>query len=120
MDYNISIIILLSAIVMKKFFFKSSSSVFISELPEYKLPSPRYVLRDVFDKSVAFIKRAGTIILLCSVIVWLLLSFSWKMEYTDSPWQVIDDISIESLAEEVGYDSFNVTDNNVQAKYENN
>ncbi len=114
------VIILLSAIVMKKFFFKSSSSVFISELPEYKLPSPRYVLRDVFDKSVAFIKRAGTIILLCSVIVWLLLSFSWKMEYTDSPWQVIDDISIESLAEEVGYDSFNVTDNNVQAKYENN
>lgn len=74
-------IILVTAIILKKFYFKKSASCFISELPEYKLPSPRYVVRDVFEKTVAFIKRAGTIILLCSVVVWFLLSFSWKLEY---------------------------------------
>lgn len=75
------IVILLSAIIMKKFFFKSNTSAFISELPEYKIPSPKYVVRDVFEKTVAFIKRAGTIILLCSIVIWFMLSFSWKFEF---------------------------------------
>lgn len=75
------IVILISATVMKKFFFKGSPTSFISELPEYKLPSIKYVARDVFDKTVAFIKRAGTIILICSIVIWFLLSFNWKFEY---------------------------------------
>lgn len=75
------VIILLSAIVIKKLFMKESGTAFISELPEYKLPSVKYVARDVTDKVKEFIKRAGTIILFCSVIIWFLLSFSWKLEY---------------------------------------
>lgn len=74
-------IILVTAVCLKKFYFKGSSSSFISELPEYKLPSPRYVLRDVVEKTAAFIKRAGTIILLCSVVIWFLLSFGWNFKY---------------------------------------
>ena len=74
-------IILISAIIIKKLFMKNSGSAFISELPEYKLPSIKYVARDVFDKVKEFIERAGTIILFCSVIIWFLLSFSWKLEY---------------------------------------
>ena len=74
-------IILVSAIVIKKLFMKNMGTAFISELPEYKLPSIKYVARDVTDKVKEFIKRAGTIILFCSVIIWFLLSFSWKLEY---------------------------------------
>ncbi|MDO5555398.1 MAG: nucleoside recognition domain-containing protein [Clostridia bacterium] len=74
-------IILISAIIIKKIFMKNSGTAFISELPEYKLPSIKYVTKDVFDKITEFIKRAGTIILFCSVIIWFLLSFSWKLEY---------------------------------------
>ena len=74
-------IILISAIIIKKIFMKNSGTAFISELPEYKLPSVKYVARDVFDKVKEFIARAGTIILFCSVIIWFLLSFSWKLEY---------------------------------------
>ena len=74
-------IIILSACIMKKFVFKNTSSTYISELPEYKIPSTKYVVKDVFDKIIAFIKRAGTVILLCSIIIWFLLSFSPKMEY---------------------------------------
>ncbi|MDD3171875.1 MAG: ferrous iron transport protein B [Bacilli bacterium] len=75
------LVIILSAIIMKKFIYKGKVSAFITELPEYKLPSVKYVLRDVFDKTWAFIKRAGSIILICSIIIWFLLSFSWKFEY---------------------------------------
>ena len=74
-------IIIVSAIFMKKFIFKHTSSTYISELPDYKLPSPKYIAKEVWDKVIAFIKRAGTIILLCSIIIWCLLSFSFKFEY---------------------------------------
>lgn len=74
-------IILISAIVIKKIFMKNMGTAYISELPEYKLPNIKYVARDVTDKVKEFIKRAGTIILFCSVIIWFLLSFSWKLEY---------------------------------------
>lgn len=74
-------VIIISAIIMKKFVFKHTESTYISELPEYKVPSAKYVAKDVFDKVIAFIKRAGTIILLCSIVIWFLLSFSFKMEY---------------------------------------
>ena len=75
------IIIILTALLLKKFIYKNTSSTYISELPEYRLPSAKYVVKDVFDKVIAFIKRAGTIILLCSIAIWFLLSFNYKMQY---------------------------------------
>lgn len=75
------IVIIISAFIMSRFKYKHISSSYISELPEYKLPSIKYVAKDVFDKVIAFIKRAGSIILLCSIVIWFLLSFSFKMEY---------------------------------------
>jgi len=74
------IVIVISAIIMK-FFFKGNLSPYISELPNYKWPHFRYVFRDVRDRSLSFIKRAGTIILVSSVAVWFLVSFSWGFEY---------------------------------------
>lgn len=74
-------VIILSAIIMKKFIFTKTSSTYISELPEYKIPSIKYVAKEVFDKVISFIKRAGTVILICSIVVWFLLSFSFKLEY---------------------------------------
>ena len=75
------IVIIISAYILSRTKFKHVSSSYISELPEYKVPSIKYVAKDVFDKVVAFIKRAGSIILICSIVIWFLLSFSSKMEY---------------------------------------
>lgn len=74
-------IIILSAMVMKKWIYKNNNSTYISELPEYKFPSAKYVFKDVFDKTISFIKRAESVILMCSIIIWFLLSFSFKLEY---------------------------------------
>ncbi len=75
------IIILLCGLILKKLVFKGHSSTFISELPSYKLPNAKYILRDVGEKTWSFIARAGTIILLCSVVVWFLISFNWQFKY---------------------------------------
>ena len=75
------IVIILSAYVMKIYVFKNTSSTYISELPEYKMPSAKYIIKEVLDKITAFIKRAGTVILVCSIIIWFLVSFSLKLEY---------------------------------------
>jgi len=74
-------IILVSAYVMKNVLFKGKTSSFILELPEYKLPSLRYIIYDVFSKAWAFIVRAGSVILVASIIIWFLLSFDFRMTY---------------------------------------
>lgn len=75
------ITIILCSIIIRKFFLKSTNTTYISELPEYKLPSFKYVANDVIEKTFSFIKRAGTTIFVCSIIVWFLLKFSWKFEF---------------------------------------
>jgi len=76
-------IILIFGLIFKKVLFKKEHGTFLSELPEYKKPKCSYIARDIFDKTWAFIKRAGTIIFLCSVLVWFLSSFSWNFRYLD-------------------------------------
>lgn len=112
------VVILISALILKKFVYKGDSSAFISELPEYKLPSFKYVARDVLEKIWAFIKRAGTIILLCSVVIWVLLSFTWKFEYTDAASEALEDINIEEVANNLGIEEFDPETNRVFVKIE--
>lgn len=82
-------IIFLSALIMKKFWFKGKHSSFILELPDYKVPNLKFILYDVFEKVKAFIQQAGSIILLASIIVWFLISFSWTLQYGIDPNQSI-------------------------------
>lgn len=78
------LVILVSAFIMKKFFFKGTNSAFITELPEYKVPSPKYVLRDVGEKALAFMKKAGTIIFICSIVIWFMCRFSWSLSFLEA------------------------------------
>lgn len=83
--YFLSIVlILISAIIIKKFLYRKMQTSFISELPEYKSPNAKYIARDVFDKTKDFVTRAGTIILICSVFVWFLSSFSWNLRFSQN------------------------------------
>lgn len=72
------------ALVMGKIFsktlFKGESSYFIMELPPYRLPSFRSVVRDMWDKVWDFIKRAGTIIFLVVSVLWVLSIFPLGVE----------------------------------------
>lgn len=75
------ILIFISALILKKVINKGEQSPYITELPEYKAINLLHIAKDVFQKIWEFIKRAGSVILLCSIIIWFLVSFSWKFEY---------------------------------------
>ncbi len=75
------VVIFLSALLFKLVSKKTTESNYIAELPEYKIPSLRYVARDVSSKTKGFIVNAGTLILIGSVVVWFLGSFTWRFQY---------------------------------------
>lgn len=65
-----------SGIILKKTRpFAGEASPFLLELPAYHMPSLKSLLRSMWDRSFAFIKKAGTIILLASVSIWFLSNF---------------------------------------------
>lgn len=75
------IIIILSSILLKKLIKNSEENTYISELPEYRIPKIRQIIKDSFERVLEFAKRAGSIILISSVVMWFLISFSFKFEY---------------------------------------
>ena len=56
--------------ILKKTFFKGETPPFVMELPSYKRPSPRIVFARVYDRSKAFVIRAGTLIFCTTILVW--------------------------------------------------
>jgi ferrous iron transport protein B len=67
-----------TARLLKSSILKSSRSPFVLEMPPYRRPSLRSVGLQLLDRAGAFLKRAGTVILGVSVLLWLLASVPWQ------------------------------------------
>ncbi len=71
--------IISSGIILKKTkMFAREPAPFVMELPAYHCPSITNVLRSMWERGWSFIRKAGTIILLSTVIIWFLSHFGWK------------------------------------------
>lgn len=71
--------IMASGIILKKSRgFRGDASTFLMELPEYHMPSARVVLRSMWDRGWSFIKKAGTVILLATIVIWFTSNYGWK------------------------------------------
>ena len=71
--------IIISGIMLKKTkLFAGDPAPFVMELPAYHVPSVSNVLRGTWERGWSFIKRAGTVIVLSSVVIWLLNSLSFE------------------------------------------
>jgi ferrous iron transport protein B len=70
--------------VLKKTFFRGETPPFVMELPTYKWPSPGVVLSRVYDRSKAFVTRAGTLILATTILVWAAAYFPGDHSRLDS------------------------------------
>lgn len=76
--------IVISGIILKKFkILQSDPAPFIMELPPYHAPRPTSVLQDVWNKSKAYAKRAGTIILLSAIVIWFLTNFDFSLNLVE-------------------------------------
>ncbi len=66
------VVALVVAAILKRTMFKGLSTPFVMELPSYKIPSLKGVLLHTWEKVKGFLRKAGTVILVCSVVLWAL------------------------------------------------
>lgn len=79
--------IIISGIMLKKTrLFAGDPAPFVMELPAYHMPTPGAIARSVWERASSFIKKAGTVILFSSILVWFLSSFGW----VDGEWSMLD------------------------------
>ena len=72
------IVALLMAWLFKKTLLKGETPMLIMELPPYKRPLLRVVLRHMWDRSRIFLRRAGTVILGINIVLWFLATYPWS------------------------------------------
>ncbi len=78
------VLILLGALLVNKIAgHKNRKSFFIMELPEYKAPSLKRAAMSMLSRGWAYIVKAGTIILLCNAVVFIMQSFNWNLQLVE-------------------------------------
>ncbi len=87
--------IICSGIILKKTkMFAGEPAPFVMELPAYHWPTVGNVLRSMWERGWSFIKKAGTIILLSTIVLWFLMSFGWA----DGSFGMLDFDGLEGAA----------------------
>ncbi len=70
------------ALLLRYTGFKGEAVPFVMELPNYRMPSAKNVLRLLWDKAKDFLQRAFTIIFVATIVIWFLQNFNWQLELT--------------------------------------
>lgn len=84
--------IICSGIMLKKTkIFAGDPAPFVMELPAYHMPTVDNVLRSVWERGSSFIKKAGTIILLATIVVWFTSYFGW----VDGQFKLLETIELD-------------------------
>jgi len=85
--------IIISGIMLKKTKkFAGDPAPFVMELPAYHLPTVKNVLRSTWERGWSFIKKAGTIILLSTIVVWFTSFFGW----VDGSFRMLEETEMEN------------------------
>lgn len=85
--------IIVSGIILKKTtLFAGDPAPFVMELPAYHLPSIKGVLIHMWDRLKAFVRKAGTIIFLSSIVIWFLSSFNFKLQMVDTQQSILSSL----------------------------
>ena len=86
--------VIVSGVILKKFpAFAGHPSPFVMELPAYHMPSARNVLRTTLDRGWDFVKRAATIVLISSIVLWVLKTYGFE-----GGWKAVEDANDSLLA----------------------
>ena len=87
--------VIVSGVMLKKFkMFAGDPAPFVMELPPYHVPSAGNVLRATWERGWSFIKRAGTVVLISSVVLWFLQGYG----FVDGSFGAVEDNNFSLLA----------------------
>ncbi len=78
------IVAIVFALIFRKTIFKGDSGHFVMELPPYRLPTLSGIIIHMWERGRLFLTKAGTIILGVVVLIWLLSSMPWGIEYASA------------------------------------
>lgn len=78
---------ILSGILFKQTIFKGEPAPFVMELPPYRFPTPKGILIHMWDRGKRFMIKAGTIIFIATVLIWLTQTFSFDLQMVEDPAQ---------------------------------
>lgn len=85
--------IICSGIILKKTrLFVGDPAPFVMELPAYHWPSAKGVVRHMWERAVAFIKKAGTVIFLAVTLIWFLQTFNLRLEMVEQNESILASI----------------------------
>lgn len=87
---------ILTALLMKRVAFKNESDQFVMELPPYRIPTLRNAVVHMWDKSVQYVKKMGTVILGATVIIWALEYFPQHSAELDRYTAQIEQVAADS------------------------
>ena len=79
--------------------YKARKSFFIIELPEYKAPSLGLAFKSMYQRGWAYIVKAGTVILVCNFVVYMMQTYNWSFQMVEDPANSI----LASIATPIGY-----------------
>ncbi len=96
---GIFLILVCAFIINKITGYKARKSFFIIELPEYKAPSLWRAFKSMCGRGWAYIVKAGTIILVCNFVVYLMQNFNWSLQTVENP----DESILASIASPIAY-----------------
>ena len=102
---------ILVALLFKKTLFRGEAVPFVMELPNYRIPSPRNVGQLLWEKSRDFLHRAFSVILIATIVVWFLSSFSFNLELLeDSQGSILATISgfVAPVLRPIGLDDWRI------------
>lgn len=88
--------VIFSGIVLRKTgFLGGKPAPFVMELPPYRMPLARALVRTVWERGFSFVRKAGTVILLSTILLWSLSNYGW----VDGHWGAVDSMADSALAD---------------------
>ncbi len=99
--YLIGIVVALgAALFLKSTVFKGEGEVFVMELPPYRLPTLRSILTLMWEKTSMYLQKAGTLILLASIVLFLINTFPEKTAFSQDYGAAIANVENSNMGEE--------------------
>ncbi len=102
------VLAIVMGIVFKRTIFKGEPSVFIMELPPYRMPSFKSLMIYTWERGKHFLVKAGTYILLVSIMVWILLNLPWGVEHKKDSYLGKTGQTIAKVFKPLGFGSWEV------------
>ena len=81
--YLVGIVLAIAmALIFRKFLFPGAAETFVMEMPPYHLPTLRSIFTHMWERSILYLKKAGTLILVASILVWFATNYPSDVEYS--------------------------------------